>query len=325
MKAICIHEFGEADVLKYEDVPDPTAGPGEVVVQVEAIGINPVETYIRSGIHLIRPEFPFILGSDAAGTVLAVGDGVTAFKPGDRVYAAGAVGEDAWGGCYAEQLLRRAEHLMPLPNNVSFAQGAAIGVPYGTAYWALMHRGRAKAGETALIHGASGAVGTAALQIAAARDITTIGTAGSERGLELVREHGAAHVLDHAKDGYLDAVADLTDGSGPEIILEMLANVNLARDMETVAKFRRIVIIGNRGPTEINAREAMMKELDIIGIALPNTTGEEVADIHLALGKGLADGSLQPVIGKQFPLEEVAEAHHAVLRPGAYGKIVLIP
>ena len=325
MKAIRIHEFGEADVLKYEDVPDPAAGPGQFLVKVEAIGINPVETYIRSGIHLIRPELPFILGSDAAGTVLAVGDGVSKFKAGGRVYAAGAVGADAWGGCYAEQLLRRAEHLMPLPDNVSFAQGAALGVPYGTAYWALMHRGRAKAGETVLIHGASGAVGTAALQIAAANGITTIGTAGSERGLELVRAHGAAHVFDHTKDGYLDAVAGLTSGGGPEIILEMLANVNLAKDMEVVAKFGRIVIIGNRGPVEINAREAMMKELDIIGIALPNTTAEEVADIHLALGRGLADGSLQPVIGKELPLSEAAEAHHAVLRPGAYGKIVLIP
>ena len=120
-------------------------------------------------------------------------------------------------------------------------------------------------------------------------------------------------------------MAGLTSGGGPEIILEMLANVNLAKDMEVVAKFGRIVIIGNRGPVEINAREAMMKELDIIGIALPNTTAEEVADIHLALGRGLADGSLQPVIGKELPLSEAAEAHHAVLRPGAYGKIVLIP
>jgi NADPH2:quinone reductase len=214
---------------------------------------------------------------------------------------------------------------MPLPDNVSFAQGAALGVPYGTAYWALMRRGRAKAGETVLIHGASGAVGTAALQIAAANGMTTIGTAGSERGLDLVREHGAAHVLDHTRDGYLDAVAELTGGDGPQIILEMLANVNLARDMEVVAKFGRIVIIGNRGPIEINAREAMMKELDIIGIALPNTSAEQVAEIHAALGKGLANGSLQPVIGKELPLSEAAEAHHAVLRPGAYGKIVLIP
>ncbi len=325
MKAIRVHEFGEADVLTYEDVPNPVAGPGEAVVEVKAAGVNPVETYIRAGIHLIQPELPFVPGGDAAGVVLSVGDGVGSLKPGDRVYAAGCVGDASWTGAYAEQLLRRAEDLLPLPDNISFAQGAALGVPYGTAQWALIRRGRAQAGETVLIHGASGAVGTAALQIAAANGISTIGTAGSERGLELVRQHGAAHALDHTQDGYLDAVAELTGGQGPEIILEMLANVNLARDMEVVAKYGRIVIIGNRGPIEINAREAMMKELDLIGIALPNATPPEMVEIHEALGKGLADGSLNPVIGKELPLAEAIEAHHAVLRPGAYGKIVLVP
>jgi NADPH2:quinone reductase len=274
---------------------------------------------------MIKPALPFILGSDAAGTVLSVGNGVTTHKPGDRVYAAGSVGEGAWGGCYAEQMLRGADAFLPLPDNISFAQGAAIGIPYGTAHWALIKRGRAVKGETVLIHGASGAVGTAALQIAAAAGITSIGTAGSQRGLDLVSEQGASHVLDHTQDGYLDAVADLTDGKGPDVILEMLANVNLARDMDIAAKFGRIVIIGNRGPIEINPREAMMKELDIIGIALPNTSAEDIAVIHSALYKGLADGSLNPVIGKELPLAEVIEAHHAVLRPGAYGKIVLIP
>ena len=324
MKAVRVHEFGDADVLRYEDVPDPSAGPGEVVIKVEAIGVNPVDTYIRAGMHLIRPDLPFIPGSDAAGTVLALGDGVSGVKAGDRVYAAGSVG-GAWGDCYAEQLVRRADQVFALPGNASFAQGAAMGIPYGTAYRALVQRGAGKAGETMLVHGASGAVGIAALQIAAGMGITAIGTAGSERGLGLVREHGAAHALDHTKNGYLDAVAEITGGNGPDIILEMLANVNLPKDMEIAAKYCRIVVIGNRGPVEINAREAMMKDLDIIGIALPNTPADEMAAIHAALGKGLADGSLNPVIGKELPLSEAIESHHAVLRPGAYGKIVLIP
>jgi NADPH2:quinone reductase len=222
-------------------------------------------------------------------------------------------------------LVRRAEQFCPLPGNVSFAQGAAMGIPYGTAYRALIQRGGAKAGETVLVHGASGAVGTAALQIAVGNGILTIGTAGSERGLELIRKQGAGHVLDHTKEGYLDEVAALTGGRGPDIILEMLANVNLARDMDIAAKYGRIVVIGNRGPVEINPREAMMKDLDIIGIALPNTSPDEMTTIHAALGKGLADGRLNPVIGKELPLAEAVESHHAVLRPGAYGKIVLIP
>jgi len=320
MKAIQVHEFGDAEVMRYEDVPEPTAAAGEVVLRVEAIGVNPVDTYVRAGVHLIKPALPFIPGADAAGTVLALGDGVSQFKAGDRVYIAGG-----WGGCYAEQVARGAAHVFALPDTVGFAQGAAIGTPYGTAYWALVNRGRGKAGETVLVHGASGAVGTAALQIANAMGIKAIGTAGSERGLELVRQQGVSHALDHSQDGYLEAIGDLTGGKGPELILEMLANVNLPQDMEAAAKYGRIVVIGNRGPVEINARVAMMKELDILGIALFNATADETADLHAALGRGLADGSLNPVIGKELALAEAVEAHHAVLRPGAYGKIVLIP
>ncbi len=325
MKAVRVHEFGDAEVLQYEDVPDPIAGPGDVLIKVEAIGINPVETYIRSGIHAIRPELPFVPGSDAAGTVISVGDGVDSHEPGDRVYAAGSVGENAWVNGYAEQLVRKAEQFLPLPDNVSFAQGAAIGIPYGTAYRALLQCCGVNGGETMLVHGASGAVGIAALQIAAGFDLTTIGTAGSERGLELVAANGATHVLDHTEPGYLNQVAELTDGRGPDIILEMLANVNLPEDIEIAAPFGRIVVIGSRGAVEINPRQAMMKDLSIIAMALPNTPADDMSAIHAALGAGLADGSLNPVIGQELPLSDAIEAHQAVLRPGAYGKIVLIP
>ncbi len=321
MRAIQVHEFGDAQVMRYEDVADPTAAAGEVVIKVEAIGVNPVDTYIRSGVHLIRPDLPYIPGGDSAGTILSLGDGVSQFDVGDRVYVANGGGQ----GAYAEQTSLPADRLQPLPDNVSFAQGAAIGTPYGTAYWALVMRGRGAAGETVLVHGASGAVGTAALQIAKSLGINAIGTAGSARGLELVRQQGAAHALDHTQNGYLDAVSELTGGKGPDLILEMLANVNLPSDMEVVAKYGRIVVIGNRGPVEINPREAMMKELDILGIARFNATPEQMAALNAAVGRGLADGSLNPVIGKEMPLAEAIEAHHAVLQPGAYGKIVLIP
>ena len=321
MKAIRIHEFGDANVMQLEDMPDPTAGAGEVVIKVEAIGVNPVDTYIRSGVHLIRPELPYTPGGDAAGTVLSVGDGVGQFQIGERVYVANGGGQ----GSYGEQAVLGADQILPLPDNVSFAQGAAIGTPYGTALWALVNRGRGKAGETMLVHGASGAVGTAALQIAKSMGITTIGTAGSERGLDLVRQQGAAHALDHTQDGYLDAIGEITGGRGPDLILEMLANVNLPQDMEIVAKYGRIVIIGNRGPVEINARVAMMKELDILGIARFNATDDEMSAMNTRIGRGLADGSLSPVIGREMPLADAVEAHDAVLRPGAYGKIVLIP
>ena len=275
--------------------------------------------------HAIRPELPFIPGSDAAGTVLSVGEGVSDLQPGRRVYAAGSVGENAWTGCYAEQVVRQAEHFLPLPDNISFSQGAAIGIPYGTAYRAMVQCGDVKAGESMLIHGASGAVGTAALQLAKPLNLTTIGTAGSKRGLELVRQQGADHVLDHTQSGYLDAVAELTDGKGPDIILEMLANVNLARDIDIAAPFGRIVVIGSRGAIEINPRQTMMKDPLIIGMTLPNTSTDDMEAIHDALGIGLENGSLDPVIGRELPLSEANEAHTSVLLPGAYCKIVLVP
>ena len=323
MKAIQVHEFGGPEVLKLGDVADPQPGPGELVIKVEAIGVNPVDTYIRAGSHAMRPAFPYVPGSDAAGSVEAVGEGVSAFQPGDRVYAAGSV-RGSWNDCYAERLLRRADQVFALPEGVSFAQGSALGVPYGTAYRALFQRAGARAGETILVHGASGAVGSAALQLAASHGITAIGTAGSERGCDLVKAQGA-HVLDHTAEGYLDSVAELCGGKGPDVILEMLADVNLANDMEVAGHGGRIVVIGNRGAIEINARVAMMKDLDIRGMALPNTPDKAMAEIHTALGKGLAAGELKPVIGVEMPLAEASAAHVKVLEPGAYGKIVLLP
>ena len=378
MKAIQVHQFGGPEVLTLADVADPQAGPGELVIKLEAIGVNPVDTYIRAGIHAMQPAFPYVPGSDAAGCVETVGEGVTAFKPGDRVYAAGSV-RGSWNDCYAERLLRRADQVFALPEEVSFAQGSALGVPYGTAYRALFQRAGARAGESVFVHGASGAVGTAAVQLAASHGMTAIGTAGSERGRELVKAQGAAHVLDHTAagyldslaelcggkgpdvilemladvnlandmdgsergcdlvkaqgahvldhtaEGYLDSVAELCGGKGPDVILEMLADVNLANDMEVAGHGGRIVVIGNRGAIEINARVAMMKDLDIRGMALPNTPDEPMAEIHAALGKGLAAGDLKPVIGLEMALAEAAAAHVKVLEPGAYGKIVLLP
>jgi len=321
MKAIRVHEFGDAEVMQYEDVSEPTAAAGEVLIKVEAIGVNPVDTYIRAGVHLIKPELPYTPGGDAAGTILSLGDGVSQFNAGDRVYVANGGSQ----GCYAEQVRLSVDRIPPLPDNVSFAQGAAVGTPYGTAYWALVNSGRGKMGETVLVHGASGGVGTAALQIAKSIGVNTIGTAGSENGLKLVRQQGAAHVLDHRRDGYLDSIGDLTGGKGPDLILEMLANVNLPRDLEAVAKYGQIVVIGNRGLVEINPREAMMKELDILGIARFNATPAEMTEMNTAVNHGLADGSMNPVIGKELLLANAVEAHHTALQPGAYGNIVLIP
>jgi NADPH2:quinone reductase len=324
MKAIRIHTFGEPEVMQLEDVPEPQTGPGQVVVRIHAAGVNPVETYIRSGIYP-KPSTPYTPGNDGAGVVAAIGADVKGVKVGDRVYIAGSL-----TGTYAEQTLCNATRVYPLPAQASYAQGAAINVPYGTAYQALIHRARALPGESVLVHGASGGVGIAAVQIARAAGMTVIGTAGTVRGRQLVLEQGAHHVLDHTASGYLEQVRSLTDGRGVDVILEMLANVNLGNDLNVLAHGGRVALIGNRGPgnqgtVSINPRAAMQRDAAILGVSLGNASERELSSMHAAFFAGLANGTLHPVIGQEFPLADAPKAHHAVIESRAYGKIVLLP
>jgi NADPH2:quinone reductase len=320
MKAIRVREFGGPEVLKLEEVPDPTPGPGQVVVRVKAAGVNPVDTYIRSGAYAMKPQLPYTPGADAAGTVEALGAGVTGLAKGERVYTLCAV-----HGVCAELALCEAKDVKPLPAGISFAQGAGISVPYGTAYRGLFHRGRAVAGETVLVHGASGGVGLAGVQLARAHGLTVIGTAGTDKGRTLVREQGAHHVLDHSAPGYLDELKSLTGGRGVDVILEMLSNVNLGKDLTVLARGGRVVVIGCRGTVEINPRDAMARDASILGMVLFNATPQELDGIHAGIGAGLANGSLRPVVGREFPLADAPKAHQAVMAPGASGKIVLVP
>jgi len=320
LKAISVHQFGGPEVLKLEEVPDPFAGPGQVVVQVKAAGVNPVEAYIRTGTYAFKPNLPHTPGNDAAGIVKEVGTGVTSVKPGARVYTSSTI-----TGSYAELALCNAANVHRLPENVSFEQGAGIGVPYGTAYRGLFQRGGAHAGETVLVHGASGGVGTAAVQMARAAGLTVFGTAGTEGGMKLVKEQGAHHVLNHSREGYLDELMNLTQGVGVNIILEMLANRNLSNDLNVIAKHGRVVVIGNRGSLDFNPRGTMAREADIRGVMLFGASQEEFHAIHAAIVAGLEAGTMRPIVAEKFPLAEAAKAHEAVMKPsGALGKIVLV-
>lgn len=324
MKAIRAHSFGGSDVLQMDDVDDPVPGPGEVVIDVRAAGVNPADTYMRNGTYAIVPDLPYVPGGDAGGVVSAIGAGVSDFAVGDRVFVGTAMSFDLTG-CYAEKVRRKASEVLPLPDGVGFAEAAAFGVSYATAHYALFARGGARTGETVFIHGASGSVGTSAIQLAKRAGLTVIGSGGTARGLDLIGAEGADHAVDHTSENYLAEVTDLTAGKGPDLVLEMLANVNLAADMDVAAKYGRIIIIGNRGDITITPRVAMMKELDIRGIALWNATREQMAPIMQDIMAGVAEGALRPIIGREMPLSEAAAAHEAVLEPGAYGKIVLVP
>jgi NADPH2:quinone reductase len=320
MKAIRVHEFGGLEVLRVEEVPTPQPGPGQVLVRVHAIGINPVETYIRAGTYAYKPTLPYTPGNDGAGVVEQVGRDVNEFKAGDRVYTAGSI-----SGTYAEFVLCKTAQVHQLPANVSFAQGAAMGTPYATAYRGLFQRAEAKPGETVLVHGASGGVGTATVQLARARGLHVFGTAGSDEGLKVAREQGAHEVFDHRAPDHFVQIMKATGGRGVDVIVELLANVNLGKDLTILAKGGRVAIVGSRGRVEIDPRDAMQRDVDLRGMALPNTSPGDLASIHAALVAGLENGTLRPVIGKEFPLAEAARAHRAVMEPGAVGKIVLLP
>lgn len=318
MKAIRVREFGDADVLKLETVEDLSPSEGEVLVRVRAVGINPVDTYIRSGTYALKPDLPYTPGFDGAGVVEALGDHVEKLSVGDRVYFGGSL-----SGAYAEQALCRPSQLFPLPPNVSFVKGACVAVPYGTAYRALHDRAHAVAGESVLVHGASGGVGTAGVQLARGLGMTVMGTASTEEGRALVLEQGAHHVVDHSAPDYLDQVMELTKGRGVDVILEMLANVNLGKDLTVLARGGRVVVIGSRGTVEINPRDAMGREASIVGMVLLNASPEELASIHAGIYAGLENESLRPVVADVLPLGEAAEAHHRVMRAGSRGNIVL--
>ncbi len=319
MKAIVVREFGGPEVMKIEEVPPPPIGPGQIQIRVRAIGVNPVDTYIRSGMYARKPNLPYTPHADIAGIVDSVGQGVTNVKKGDRVYAYMVDG----GGA---ELARADEwQVQRLPERATFQQGAAMGVPYGTAWRALFLKTGARPGETVLVHGASGGVGTAAVQLARAHGMRVIGTAGTDEGLRLVRDQGAHEVLNHREADYLTKIPALTNGRGPDVILEMMANVNLDRDLDILAPHGRIMIIGNRGRVEIDPRKMMGKDGRIIGMTLFNTTREEFLEIHAGLVAGLENGTLNPVIRKELPLDQAPQAHVEVMEAGAFGKIVLVP
>jgi NADPH2:quinone reductase len=320
MKAIRVHEFGDPSVLKLEEVADPRPAAGQVVVRVKAAGVNPVETYVRSGKYAMKPALPWTPGNDAAGIVEAVGEGVGNVHVGDRVYVAGSI-----SGTYAELTLCDAARVHALPENVSFTQGAGVGVPYCTAYRAIYQRGHVKSSDVVLVHGATGGVGIAAVQMLVGMGCRVIGTGGSAKGRMMVEGMGAEVALDHHDAAYGQKIMDITSGTGVDVILEMLANVNLGKDLTMLAKGGRVCVIGSRGKVEIDPRDAMSREADIRGVFYGGAQGKEHTEMHAAIGAGLRSDVLKPVVDREMPLSEAAKAHEEIMSGSSAGKIVLVP
>jgi NADPH2:quinone reductase len=321
MKAIVVREFGGPEVLRLEELSDPRPGSGQVLIDVRAAGVNPFDTYMRAGTYGARNRVPpFTPGSDATGTIESLGSGVAGLKAGDRVFTSGTV-----TGAYAQLAVCASEQVHPLPANLGFAQGAGVYTPYATAYRALFQAAHAKPGETVLVHGASGGVGIACVQFAHAAGLTVIGTAGSDAGLAVAKEQGADLVANHHEAGYRDAILAMTNDRGVDVIVEMLANVNLAHDLKLLAPRGRAVVVGSRGDVKLTPRDLMAREASVMGVMLWNVTEPERREILAALHAGLSGGILRPIVAAELPLASAPEAHELIARGGISGKVVLLP
>jgi NADPH2:quinone reductase len=323
MKAIRVTEFGAPEVLRIADAALPTPAEGEVRVRLRAAGVNPVETYIRSGVYAgLLPELPYTPGTDGAGDVDAVGPGISRLAPGDRVFVAGAVARRVTG-TYAEYAVIDEQAVFPLPGEMSYSQGAGLGTPGLTACQALFRRAKLMPGETVLIHGASGGVGSLAVQLARRHGAIVFGTAGSATGLELLTALGAHKAFDHTSPDYTDQIRAATGGRGLDVVIEMLANVNLARDLELVADFGRVAVVGNRGSLDFNPRLAMLRDASVLGVMLKNMPRADFeANMH-TLAAAL-EGGLRVVVAASYPLEHASQAHVDILaEKGSHGKRIL--
>ncbi|NXH16131.1 QOR oxidoreductase, partial [Bucco capensis] len=321
MRAVRVFEFGGPEVLKLQsDVLIPSPKENQVLIKVHACGVNPVETYIRAGTYARKPALPYTPGTDVAGVIESVGEHVAAFKRGDRVFTS-----DTISGGYAEYAVAAADRVFPLSDQLDFGQGAALAIPYFTAYRALFQRGHAKAGESVLVHGASGGVGIAACQIARAYGLKVLGTAGTEEGMDTVLRNGAHQAFNHREANYIEKIKEYTGREGVDIIIEMLSNINLASDLQLLSCAGRVMVVGSRGPVHINPRDTMTKESSIIGVSLFLATEEERQECARAVAAGTEAGWLRPAVGSEYPLEKVAEAHEDIIQcSGARGKMVLL-
>lgn len=318
MRAIRVREFGGPDVLVPEEADLPDPGSGQLRVKLFAAGVNPVETYIRSGQYGRLPDLPYVPGTDGAGVVEAVGDGLQSGLVGQRVYVAGSLTES-----YSEACLCLPSQVHLLPDGVSFPQGASIGIPYATAHVALFHRANAVRGETILVHGGTGGVGLAAVHWAKHHGLRVLATAGSDPGVALLLREGADAVFRHDDPGHIAEILSHSEGRGVDVVVEMAAHAELGHVLPLLATGGRVAVVGSRGRVEIDPRDLMTRSADVRGVMLGATPQDVLEGVHSEIGAGLAAGWLRPVVGRSFPLHQAAEAHRAVSESKALGKVVL--
>jgi NADPH2:quinone reductase len=323
MKAVVCERFGGPEVLALREVPDPPPpGPGELRVRIQARGVQYVDVLMLAGKYQFRPEPPFIPGSEGAGEVVAVGPGVTGFKPGDRVMSRHRLGG------FAQLGNAKAEDCDLIPSGMSLEEAAVFRNVYHTAYHALLQRGRLKAGDWVLIHGAAGGIGLPAIQIAKLYGANVIATASTEEKRAVCLEEGADHAIDY-QAGFRDKVMELTGGRGVDIIYDPVNGPTFEESLRCLAWSGRILILGFLGgaPAPARTNYLLIKGIEAIGVRIGGLS-EAHPEIAAANIKTLVElagqGKLKPRMWRRFPLEAAADAIQALIDRRVIGKAVLV-
>ncbi len=323
MKAMVCEAFGGPDVLALREVPDPPPpGPGEVQLRLRARGVQYVDVLMLAGTYQFRPEPPFIPGSEAAGEVLAIGPGVTRFRPGDSVMSRHRL------GAFAERANAPESACDPVPTGMSLEQAGVFRAAHSTAYHALLQRGRLAAGETVLVHGAAGGIGIAAIQVAKLFGARVIATASTEAKRAACLEEGADHAIDY-RGGFIDQVKALTGGRGVDIVYDPIGAKVSEDSLRCLAWGGRLLILGflGGGPAMIRSNYLLIKGIDAVGVRIGGLMEADPALAEAnaqALAALAAEGKLRPRISHRFPLEQAAAAVQAVIDRAVIGKAVLV-
>jgi len=325
MKAILTESFGAADVMQLGDVPTPIPGAGQLLIRVAAAGVNRPDIIQRQGHYPPPPGESEILGLECAGTIDQTGPGVEDFEPGDRVFA--LVG----GGAYAEYTLADARHVLPIPEGISFEIAASIAETFITAWLNLFRLAALQDGETVLVHGGGGGVGTAAAQLvnALCPKSPIIATASAAK-LDRIRSLGADIAIDYRSEDFAAAIKAFTDGRGTDVILDHIGAANLSSNLKALAVGGRLIVIGIMGgdKAELSLGRLMVKRQRIIGSVLRPRPNDEKADIIAGFRQAvlplLEQGKLRPIIDSRFPLAEAVAAHRRMESNAHFGKIVLM-
>ena len=324
MRAIVVESWTEPSALRVSEVPEPEPGPGTLAVQVGAAGCNFADILTVQGRYQVRPAFPFVPGMEFAGTVRTLGEGVTGFSVGDRVFGAPGI------GCFAEVAVVPADLSFVLPDAMSFAEGAAVPITYPTSYAALVTRAALQPGETLLVHAAAGGVGLAAVQIGVALGARVIATAGGAEKCALALENGAAEAIDYRSEDFVERVLELTEGRGADVIYDSVGGDTFDRSLKCIAWNGRLLVIGFASGTipSVKANRILLKNVSLVGVhwsAYPEREREAIAPVFAGLLRLHETGGIRPLVSASYGLDQLPEALEALGGRRTTGKVVIVP